>query len=306
MYTIPSAPTIARPRKRRVTRHGKQYWRQAGIGILFALPSLAGCMLFIIVPFFDALRRSFSNGMQVFVGFQNYRDIFTNASFLRAIQNTGRFIGLCVPVLIVISLALALMLSDRTYGRGALRAAFLMPMAIPVASIALLWQILFNRSGVINGLLMQIGVQGVDWMKTDWALFCLVLSYVWKNIGYTMVLFIAGLAGINQSLYEAAAVDGAGKVRRFFSITLPCLRPTLFTVTVLSLLNSFKAYREAYLVAGNYPQGSIYLLQHTLNNWFTNMEIEKLSAAAISTALVILVLVALLNWAWSIDASWEA
>jgi multiple sugar transport system permease protein len=178
-------------------------------------------------------------------------------------------------------------------------------MAIPVASIALLWQILFHQNGVMNTLLSAASVQPIDWMKTDWALFCLILSYIWKNIGYTMVLFIAGLSAINPSLYEAASVDGAGKARQFFSITLPCLRPTLFTVTVLSLLNSFKAYREAYLVAGNYPQGSIYLIQHTLNNWFAQLEIERLSAAAVSTALVIVLLVALLNWAWAVGASWE-
>ena len=286
-------------------RRGAHYWRQAGMGALFLLPSLAGCMTFIVLPFFDAFWRSVSNAFQGgFVGLKYYIEIFENPSFLRAVQNTGRFIACCVPALVVISLSLALLLSDRAAGRGALRASFLLPMAIPVASIALLWQILFHKSGVINGVLAGLGASGVDWMKTDWALFCLILSYVWKNVGYTMVLFIAGLAGINPSLYEAASVDGAGKRRQFFSITVPCLRPTLFTVTVLSLLNSFKAYREAYLVAGNYPQGSIYLLQHTLNNWFTQLEIEKLSAAAISTALVVLALVALLNWAWSIDASW--
>jgi len=291
---------------RAISRHGAHYWRQAGMGMLFLAPSLLGCMVFIVVPFFNAFARSMTSGITgEFVGLQYYREIFENPSFLRAITNTGRFIACCVPTLVVISLSLAIWLSESAFARGALRASFLLPMAIPVASIALLWQILFHRSGVINGLLMGVGIDGVDWMRTDWALFCLVLSYVWKNVGYTMVLFIAGLAGINQSLYEAAAVDGASKRRQFISITIPCLRPTLFTVTVLSLLNSFKAYREAYLVAGNYPQGSIYLLQHTLNNWFTQLEIEKLSAAAISTALVILCLVALLNWVWSIDASRE-
>lgn len=275
-------------------------------GYLFILPSLSGCMVFIVIPFFDAVKRSFTNGVQgTFSGFAYYREIFTNPSFLKAVANTGRFIALCVPVLIVLSLALALLLFRRTYGRGALRASFLLPMAIPVASVALLWQILFHRSGLINHGLALPGYSPIDWMKTDWALFCLILSYIWKNVGYTMVLFLAGLGNINPSLYEAAAVDGAGRVRQFTAITMPCLKPALFTVTVLSLLNSFKAYREAYLVAGNYPQNSIYLIQHTLNNWFTSMEIEKLSAAAIVSALVILCLVGLLNWTWSMDITAE-
>jgi len=280
--------------------------REAVTGGLFILPSLAGCMVFVIVPFFQAIGHSFTDGFTGrFAGLSYYREIFQNLSFLTALANTGRFIATCVPVLIVLSLALALLLTKPVWRRGALRASFLLPMAIPVASVALLWQILFHRSGLINNLILMLGQTPVDWMKTGWALACLVVSYIWKNVGYNMVLFIAGLGGISASLYEAAAVDGANGVRQFFSITLPCLRPTLFTVTVLSLLNSFKAYREAYLVAGNYPHGSIYLIQHTLNNWFGQLEIEKLSAAAVVVALVILALVALLNRAWSADAGTE-
>ena len=274
--------------------------RHALCGYLFILPSLTGCALFVMIPFADAVRRSVTHGVTgAFVGADNYRTIFTNPSFLLACANTGRFMALCVPLLVVLSLALALPLNGRVAGRRALRACFLLPMAIPVASVALLWSLLFHRAGLLNGLLAASGCTPVDWMKTHWALGCLILSYVWKNIGYTMVLFLAGLGGIPPALYEAAAVDGAGRARAFFSITLPCLRPTLFTVLVLSLLNAFKAYREAWLVAGNYPHNSIYLLQHTLNNWFTALEIERLSAAAISTALVILLLVALLNRAWA-------
>ena len=276
--------------------------RQAMTGLLFIMPSLIGVMVFAVVPFADALRRSMVSGISgQFVGLAFYGEIFRNASFRMALANTGRFLGLCVPMLIGLSLALALMLSGSVFGRQQLRASFLLPMAIPVASVALLWQILFDGHGVINAGLMRLGKTPIEWMKTDWALFCLILSYIWKNMGYTMVLFLAGIAGINPALYEAASVDGAGKLRQFRSITLPCLKPTMFTATVLSLLNAFKAYREAYLVAGNYPQGSIYLMQHTMNNWFTQLEIEKLSAAATVTVMVILLLVALLNRAWRVE-----
>lgn len=292
-------------KKKGINKH-KQSKKQAMFGLLFIAPSLAGCLLFVIVPFFDALKRSVTNGFTGdFVGLFFYKEIFKNQSFMTAFANTGRFIAYCVPVLIVLSLFLALLLIQNVIARGALRAIFLLPMAIPVASVALLWQMLFHQNGLINNILIILNIIPIDWMKTDWALTCLIISYIWKNIGYDMVLFIAGLSGIPQSLYEAASVDGAGSVRQFFSITMPCLRPTLFTVTVLSLLNSFKAYREAYLVAGNYPHGSIYLIQHTLNNWFNAMEIEKLSAAAIVTALIIVCLVVLLNLAWRIDANQE-
>ena len=277
--------------------------REAGFGLLFIAPSLAGCMVFVVAPFFDAVRRSFFNGMQgTFAGLSHYAAIFQNASFQQATGNTLRFIAWCVPLLIAFSLGLALLLSKPVFGRGALRAAFLLPIAIPVASVALLWQVLFHANGLINNGLQALGLERIDWMRTDWSLFALVTSYTWKNMGYNMVLFLAGLSGISPALYEAASVDGAGAWTKFTRITLPCLRPTLFTVTVLSLLNTFKAYREAWLVAGNYPPGRIYLLQHTLNNWFTNLDIEKVSAAATVTAIVILALVAVLNRAWSIQS----
>lgn len=286
----------------RQLKAGHHRLREIGLGLLFILPSLAGCLIFVVVPFGGAIVQSFTRGLSpTFAGFANYTAIFENVSFRQALSNTLRFTALCVPALLALSLGLALLLSGRVYGRSALRAAFLLPIAIPVASVALLWQVLFHVNGLINTLLSPLGTAPVDWMRTDWALLCLIVSYIWKNLGYNMVLFLAGLSGISPALYEAASVDGAGPWRRFTAITLPCLAPTLFTVTVLSLLGSFKAYREAWLVAGNYPQGSIYLLQHTLNNWFTQLEIEKLSAAAVVTALIILGLVALLNRAWSTD-----
>jgi len=277
--------------------------REAVSGLLFILPSMAGCLIFVVIPFTDALWRSFTQGIKgEFAGLANYEIIFQNASFQQAALNTLRFIALCVPVLLVCSLGLALLLSKPLAGLSAIRAAFLLPMAIPVASVALLWQVLFHVNGLVNNLLTVFSIERVDWMRTDLALFCLVISYLWKNIGYTMVLFLAGLSGISPTYYEAASVDGAGRIRKFRAITWPCLRPTLFTVTILSLLNTFKAYREAWLVAGNYPQGSIYLLQHTLNNWFTALKIEQLCAAAAVIAVVILGLTMLLNRAWVMRA----
>jgi multiple sugar transport system permease protein len=295
--TLPLRKAALRPGSSRYRR------REALFGLAFVLPSLLGCLMFVVIPFLDAIVRSVSNSFTgTFVGFKNYQEIFENASFQQASFNTLRFILLCVPILLGFSLGLALLLRKPMAGLSVLRASFLLPIAIPVASVALLWQTLFHFNGLFNNLLEMLGQPRIDWMRTDWSLFCLIISYIWKNAGYNMVLFLAGLSGISPALYEAASVDGAGAFRKFTSITLPCLKPTLFTVTVLSLLNTFKAYREAWLVAGNYPQNSIYLLQHTLNNWFTSLEIENLSATAIVTAVVILGLVILLGRAWAMRA----
>ena len=129
----------------------------------------------------------------------------------------------------------------------------------------------------------------------------LVVSYIWKNLGYNVVLWLAGLAGISPSIYEAAAVDGAGAWTIFWRITLPNLLPSLFTITVLSFLNAFKVFREAYLVAGDYPHDSMYLLQHLFNNWFRELSMDKLAAGAVMTAGVILFLILLLRRAWETE-----
>ena len=129
----------------------------------------------------------------------------------------------------------------------------------------------------------------VDWIGSKAAFGVLVFAYLWKNFGYDMVLWLSGLSAINPALYEAAQIDGAGSLQRFVRITLPNLMPTLFTITVLSLLNSFKVFREAYLIAGGYPDDSIYLLQHFMNNNFQNLNYQKISAAAVSIVAALLV-----------------
>lgn len=179
-----------------------------------------------------------------------------------------------------------------------LKSTFLLPMAIPVASVVLLWKLLFHKRGILNGVLAALSLPALDWMNTDASFYVLVASYLWRNLGYDMILWMAGLAAIPQALYEAAKVDGAGEWKCFLSITLPNLMPSFFTITVLSLLNAFKVFREAYLVAGDYPQESMYLLQHLFNNWYRELSLDKMSAAAVVTGAVILGLIILLWKTW--------
>ena len=196
--------------------------RNVLFGLLFILPSFAGCAVFVLIPFVDVIRRSFTLGFTAeFVWFYNYIDIFQNSAFRLATVNTLRFVGICVPLLLLISLVLALLLNQKVMGRGMLRAAFLVPLAIPVASVALLWQILFHQNGLMGNLLVLLGSERIDWMRTDWALLCLIISYIWKNVGYNIVLFLAGLSNISVAQYEAARIDGANSFRIFRDITWP-------------------------------------------------------------------------------------
>ena len=276
----------------------KKRWRPSP-GLLFIAPSLLGVACFVLVPFGDVVRRSFYSAMSgQFMGLSNYTTVFQNAAFRLASSNTLRFVAVCIPGLVGLSLLVAVILNGKKDKAALCKTTFLIPMAIPVASVVLIWEVLFHQKGLLSALLDSMGQGAQDWMNTGWAFWILVASYIWKNLGYDMALWLAGLSGIPSTVYEAAQVDGAGPMTIFRRITLPGLLPSLYTITVLSFLNSFKVFREAYLVAGDYPHTSMYLLQHLFNNWFRELSMDKLAAAAVLVAAVILVLILLLRRAW--------
>jgi len=264
--------------------------------ILFLAPSFAGILIFFLIPFIDTVRRSFYDVRVVnFIGFDSYVSVINNSAFRLAAANTAKFVAICIPLLMVISLATALLLrSVKPLGRT-FKTTFLLPMAVPVASIVLLWQTVFNEGGLANTVLIRLGLEPISFMGSDAAFWVLVFTYLWKNNGYNMILWLAGLDGISETLYEAAHVDGAGRLQSFRYVTLPSLLPTFGIVAILSLLNSFRVFREAYLVAGAYPHDSMYLLQHLFNNWFLNLDISRLSAAATMLAAVLLVIILLMR-----------
>ena len=274
--------------------------KQAQKGILFILPSFVGVCVFWLIPYVDVIRRSvFGTVSGKFTGIQNYQNLFSNQAFLLAGKNTIRFFGICIPLLVGLSLLLAVCLNSlKEKGKQLLKTAFLLPMAIPVATVVLLWKALFNGHGFLNHILSFFSVKGTDWLNTDASFAVLVISYIWRNLGYDVVLWLAGLMAIPQSLYEAAKTDGAGAWKCFTRITVPNLLPSLFTIVVLSLLNGFKVFREAYLVAGDYPQEKMYLLQHVFNNWYRDLAIDKMSAGAVVTGAVSMILIHLLQKAW--------
>lgn len=241
-------------------------------GYLFILPSFAGAAVFWVIPYLDVIRRSFTSAISgKFTGLKNYRTVLGNAAFRLAAGNTARFFGVCIPLLVLLSLAAAVLLNGQKEFRQGIKSAFLFPMAIPVASVVLLWRILFHSQGLLNHFLEIFSINGQDWMNTDASFGILVISYLWRNLGYDVVLWLAGLSAIPASLYEAAKVDGAGEWKCFTRITIPNLLPSFFTIIVLSVLNGFKVFREAYLVAGDYPQEKMYLLQHLFNNWYRDL-----------------------------------
>lgn len=268
-------------------------------GYLYILPSLIGVVIFILIPFIDVIIRSFQNEVtRELVGIEQYKEIFTNTAFKLAAVNTLKFVLVCIPLLLIISLAISVLIHRFFRNSEFLKTTFLIPMAIPIASVVLIWRIMFNEQGVLSGFLSNFGIESIDWMNTNYAFWILVITYIWKNLGYTIILWLAGLSCISDGIYEAATVDGAGEWKLFTKITLPNIKPTLFTITVLSLLNSFKVFREAYLIGGDYPHKSIYLLQHIFNNWFRDLSFGKMAAGSVVMAVVTFIFILFLQKSW--------
>lgn len=277
----------------------KPRFRRKIIAISFLLPHMLGVLYFFLLPMVQVLLRSFQSAVGGrWVGLQNYRTVFQNTAFALAASNTARFIAVCVPILVGLSLILTVAVQSLPLVGKTIRSAFLLPMAIPAASVVLVWKALFHDNGLVNHALLDMGMGTIPWMDSGAAFWMLVLSYLWKNLGYTMVLWAAGLSAIPKSCYEAAQVDGASSWQIFFQITLPNLRGTGYIIVVLSVLNSFKVFREAWLVAGDYPDESMYLMQHLYNNWFRELDFDKIAAASVICSAVIFLLIGLLRRAW--------
>lgn len=275
-------------------KHMKKWFRKdSSAALLFLVPSVFGFALFYLIPFAIGVFYSFMDSTvdSQFVGLDNYRELFASDSFRKASSNTFYFSVVSVPLILVLSLGLAIILNKNIYLRNWLRTAYVLPLVVPVASILLIWQMLFDWNGSLNAWLAGFGFERVDWMKTDAARNVIIIVYLWKNIGYNVILFLAGLQQIPKDYYETAQIEGAGRLRQFRSITLVYLTSTMFFVVIMSIINSFKVFRETYLIAGEYPHDSIYMMQHYMNNMFTSLNIQKLTAAATLMAGCILLIV---------------
>lgn len=266
---------------------------------LFLLPSLAGVTVFVGLPFLDIVRRSFYDAMgKRFAGMKNYSTVWSNQAFRLAVSNTLRFLAVCLPLLRLASFVLALFVYRGDTKHGVFKTSLVLPMAIPVASMVLVWKMLFCPDGVLNQFLSGISGQvwELDWVRGETSFGVLAVTYLWKNAGYDMLLWLAGMSAIPESLYEAARVDGAGGFDNLRYITIPMLRGTFGLVLILSVVNSFRVYREAYLLAGSYPSDTIYLIPHLFSNWFLKLDVQKMSTAAVMMTAVSVILALAVNW----------
>ena len=226
-----------------------------------------------------------------FVFIDNYTRVAQNAAFKTAVTNTAVFSAIAVPLAVVLSLMLAMVLDSKLPFRSQFRTFFLSPMMVPVASIVLIWQVLFHYNGAVNDVLVALGGGKIDWMKSQYSQIVIIILFLWKNLGYNMILFMAALASIPRDILEVARLESATSLQTFFYIKLRYLSSTILFVTIMSLINSFKVFREIYLLTGDHPYDSIYMLQHFMNNAFGSLDYQRLSAAAILMSLVMIVII---------------
>ena len=270
--------------------------REFFLSIPFSGPSFLGMLIFFVAPFGVVIYDSLIVGSldHSFAGLKHYIAVLNNEAFGIAVKNTAVFSLVAVPLAVILAIALAVLLEREIPLKSQMRTFFLSPMMVPVASVILVWQVLFHENGAINEFLAIFGADKIDWFKSDWCIVVITLLFLWKNLGYNMILFMASLSNIPQDVLEVAQVFGASRRYTFFHIKLRYLSPTILFVTILSIANSFKIFREVYLLTGSYPYPGLYMMQHFMNNMFNALDYQRLSAAAVLLAIAMILIIAVM------------
>ena len=276
-------------------------WRQSvfkrkKIVWLLLLPGLAGLMTFYVAPFFGGIWYSLLDGTFAnnYVGLANYRRVLDNSMFRLGLKNTWELSLLCAPVIWLASFLLAAMLRTLRERSTAFRNILLLPYLMPSSAMLLIWLTLFDFGGAVNRLAVALGLERVLWLEGTALRVPVVLLYIWKNLGFSVVLFASALSAVHPSLYEYASLEGAGWLRQAFRITLPQVLPTAFLVFVLAWVNAFKIFKEVYFIYGAYPSEAIYTLQHFMNNKFARLDYQDVTTAAYLFAIGVMALFALM------------
>lgn len=256
--------------------------------------SFAGFCFFYLIPFLLSFFYSVMDNpvSGQFCGLKNYRDLFQNAYFLRGLKNTALFMAISIPLNIVLSLGAAVVVRSRKVYPDFFSLVFLIPLAIPSATSAFFWENFFGLQGTLNKFLAVLHRERIDWLNGEYGMVVIVIIFIWKNIGYDMALFISGLGSIPEEYYECADVEGVSRFWKFRNITLPYLAPTTFLALIMTFVNSFKVFREIYIITGEYPPDSLYVLQHYMNNMFLSLNYSKLVSATYILTMAIVLIVA--------------
>ena len=279
--------------------------RFSWIPYLFILPHLIFFVAFLGYPFFygiyislfdfDFLRPEY----RPFVGLQNYANLLINSGsiqfsdFWRAIGNTAWFLLYSVPPLVILALLLAVLLNGKYPGRNLFRGLYFAPYALSVTVAAVLWRWLFEQGGLIDTYWQSLHLPGVSWLGAQpWAWIAITVCTVWWTIGYNTVIFLTALQDIPESVYEAAAIDGANSFQQFFSITIPMLRPVLVFVITITLIASANLFGQSYIMTGTQSRviGTESIVQKIYDEGILQNRMGSAAAMSVFVAAVLLIL----------------
>lgn len=258
--------------------------------------NLIGLVIFMVIPAIASIVISFTNWNMMntpsFIGLANYKELISDSLFWKTLKNTAVYVFWKVPVNVFISLVFAVLLNREMYGRGIFRAIFFLPMVASSVSVALLWLPLFETSnGILNVMLNAVGLKGLSWIYSqETAMMSVVMVALWKEIGYYMVMFLAGLQGIPATYYEAAEIDGASPIHTFFKITVPLISPVTFFVFIISIIGSFQIFDLTTVLTAGGPANSTYTtIMYVYKAGFNFFRMGY--ASAISTILFVIILI---------------
>ena len=271
--------------------------RQLVSGYLFLLPNIIGFITLTFIPVVASLLLSFTDwdafGVPNFIGLKNYSDMFMDETFRISFKNNIYFTVGSVPATIVLGLALAVLMNNKSKYIGIFRTIYFTPYITATIAVSVVWLAIYHPTmGPVNGFLRSIGiVNPPQWTASStWAMPSIILMSIWKSCGYCMVLFMAGLQGISREYYEASEIDGATRWEQFVNITLPMLSPTIFFVTVMGIINSFMVFDQIYIMTEGGPgRATNVLVYHIYKESFQNYNFGYASAMAYFLFVLIMV-----------------
>lgn len=279
-------------------REKKRKRRNNMIAYSFIAPNFIGFAVFTLIPIVVAFYMAFcewdGNNPANFVGFDNFLNLGKDTFFVNALLNTVLYCIGTVPITMIVALALAMLLNQKIKGRGIIRAISCFPYVSSIIAVTTVWRMLFHPTkGPVNSILFDLFHMDAlpQWFSGRLIIVSYILFSLWKSMGYYMVIYLAGLQGISNELYEASELDGAGRWQKFRYITWPQLRPTTFFVVIILTISCFKIYDTAVLLSGtnNMSTSSMVLVSFIYSKAFVNWDLGYASAAAICLFLIVLV-----------------
>jgi multiple sugar transport system permease protein len=282
------------------------------IGYMFLLPSLIGFLIFKLYPILFSLFLAFCEWDLIsgfsnikFIGFDNFKNMVNDDYFISSIRNTFVYVLSVVPIEIVLAMIIAVILEKAVYFKGFFRLVYFMPYISNIVAVSVVWMALYHPSqGPINQLLMAIGIKNPPlWLASSkWAMLALIIMSVWLGIGYCIVIYMAGLQGIPDEIYEAAKIDGANAIERFRYITLPYLSPTTFFLLIVRLIATFQVFGPINIMTEGGPgRATTVLVYHIYRTAFRFYQVGYASAVAFVLFLIILALTLV---QWKAEKTW--